>query len=75
MTFLGSFFICLFVQDIKTSKVFYEKLSFTQCGGDQTQNWLVMRNSLAKIALLQGHIEKNMQVLTSRTIKPFQTYF
>jgi catechol 2,3-dioxygenase-like lactoylglutathione lyase family enzyme len=41
---LGVFSISLAVKDIAASKAFYEKLGFTKFGGDQSQNWLILKN-------------------------------
>lgn len=56
---LGTFCVCLAVKDLATSRAFYAKLGFTQVAGEASQNWLVLRNGLAKIGLFQGHIKKN----------------
>lgn len=57
---LGNFSVSLAVKDIEASKLFYEKLGFTIVGGDQSQNWLVMKNGEHKIGLFQGMFEKNI---------------
>jgi catechol 2,3-dioxygenase-like lactoylglutathione lyase family enzyme len=57
---LGAFSISLAVKDIEASKVFYEKLGFTVFGGDQTQNWLIMKNGDHLIGLFQGMFDKNI---------------
>ncbi len=57
---LGTFSISLSVKDIETSKLFYEKLGFTVFGGDQSQNWLIMKNGDHAIGLFQGMFEKNI---------------
>jgi predicted lactoylglutathione lyase len=41
---LGAFSVSLAVNDIEASKLFYEKLGFTVFVGDQSQNWLIMKN-------------------------------
>jgi predicted lactoylglutathione lyase len=41
---LGAFSVSLAVKDIEASKLFYEKLGFTVFAGDQSQNWLIMKN-------------------------------
>jgi len=41
---LGNFSVSLAVKDIQASKLFYEKLGFTAFAGDQSQNWLIMKN-------------------------------
>ncbi len=57
---LGAFSVSLTVKDIEASKVFYEKLGFSQVGGDQTQNWLIMRNGDHTIGLFQGLFDNNL---------------
>ena len=57
---LGNFSVSLAVKDIEASKVFYEKLGFTVFGGNQSQNWLIMKNGDHVIGLFQGMFEKNI---------------
>jgi lactoylglutathione lyase len=57
---LGAFSISLSVKDVQASKSFYEKLGFTEFGGDILQNWLILKNGNAIIGLFQGMFEKNM---------------
>lgn len=57
---LGAFSISLSVKDIEASKLFYEKLGFTVFGGDQSQNWLIMKNRDHIIGLFQGMFEGNL---------------
>jgi predicted enzyme related to lactoylglutathione lyase len=57
---LGNFSVSLAVKDIEASKVFYEKLGFTVFGGDQSQNWLIMKNGEHNIGLFQGMFDKNI---------------
>jgi len=57
---LGTFSISLSVKDIEASKLFYEKLGFTVFGGDQSQNWLIMKNGDHAIGLFQDMFEKNI---------------
>jgi len=57
---LGAFSVSLAVKDIETSKNFYEKLGFTIFGGDQSQNWLIMKNWDHIIGLFQGMFEQNI---------------
>ncbi|MCY7387018.1 MAG: VOC family protein [Burkholderiales bacterium] len=57
---LGAFSISLAVKDIEASKVFYQRLGFTIFGGDQAQNWLIMKNGDHIIGLFQGMFEKNI---------------
>lgn len=57
---LGAFSVSLAVKDIEASKLFYEKLGFTVFGGDQTHNWLIMKNGDCVIGLFQGMFDKNI---------------
>ena len=57
---LGNFSLSLAVKDIAVSRAFYEKLGFRQVGGNQDQNWLVMKSQSTKIGLFQGMFETNM---------------
>ena len=57
---LGAFSVSLAVKDIEASKLFYEKLGFTVFGGDQSQNWLIMKNGEHVIGLFQGMFDKNI---------------
>ena len=56
---LGVFSISLSVKNLATSKAFYEKLGFTVFGGDESQNWLILKNGDCIIGLFQGMFEKN----------------
>ena len=57
---LGNFSVSLAVKDIAASRAFYEKLGFVVRGGNQEQNWLVLRNGNTVIGLFQGMFERNM---------------
>ena len=57
---LGAFSVSLAVKDIEASKQFYQKLGFTVFGGDQAQNWLIMKNGEHVIGLFQGMFENNI---------------
>ena len=57
---LGAFSVSLNVNDIRTSKSFYENLGFQVFGGDISQNWLIMKNGNCTIGLFQGMFEKNI---------------
>ena len=57
---LGAFSISLAVKDLEASRAFYEKFGFTVCGGDATQNWLILKNGDHTIGLFQDMFEKNM---------------
>ena len=56
---LGNFSISLAVKDIAASRAFYEKFGFTVFGGDQSKNWLILKNGEHVIGLFQGMFEKN----------------
>jgi len=57
---LGAFSVSLAVKDIEASKVFYQKLGFEVIGGEQSQNWLILRNGDHTIGLFQGMFEGNI---------------
>jgi len=57
---LGAFSVSLAVKDIQASKSFYQKLGFQIFGGDEAQNWLIMKNGDHIIGLFQGMFEKNI---------------
>lgn len=57
---LGAFSISLAVQDLKTSKTFYEKLGFQVFGGDPDHNYLMMKNGEHVLGLFQGMFDKNI---------------
>lgn len=57
---LGAFSISLAVSDLSKSREFYEKLGFTQFGGDPEQNWLILKNGDHVIGLFQGMFEDNI---------------
>ena len=56
---LGNFSVSLSVKDIQASKAFYEKLGFTKFHGEETENWLIMKNGEVVIGLFQGMFERN----------------
>ena len=56
---LGNFSLSLAVKDIAASREFYEKLGFKVFGGEQSLNWLIMKNGDQVIGLFQGMFEKN----------------
>jgi lactoylglutathione lyase len=57
---LGAFSVSLAVKDIEASKLFYEQLGFAVFGGNQSQNWLIMKNGTTVIGLFQGMFDKNI---------------
>ena len=56
---LGAFSVSLAVKDIAASRAFYEALGFAVFGGNQDQNWLIMKNGTTLVGLFQGMFEKN----------------
>ena len=57
---LGNFSVSLAVEDIAASRAFYEKLGFAVWGGNQQQNWLILKNGTTVIGLFQGMFERNL---------------
>lgn len=74
---LGNFSISLAVKNIRASKLFYEKLGFTVFGGDESQNWLILKNGPHVIGLFQGMFDKNILTFNpgwdsdARTLREF----
>lgn len=57
---LGAFSVSLAVKNLNASKAFYQNLGFQVFGGDESQNWLIMKNGDHIIGLFQGMFEKNI---------------
>ncbi len=57
---LGAFSVSLAVNNLQTSKDFYEKLGFEQFGGDESHNFLIMKSGETIIGLFQGMFEGNI---------------
>ena len=57
---LGAFSVSLSVSDIEASKCFYQKMGFDVVGGEQSQNWLIVRNGTNTIGLFQGMFTGNI---------------
>ena len=57
---LGCFSVSLAVKDLHASMKFYEKLGFSQRGGDPGHNWCVMKNGDHVIGLFQDMFEGNI---------------
>jgi catechol 2,3-dioxygenase-like lactoylglutathione lyase family enzyme len=57
---LGAFSVSLSVQDLAASQAFYEKLGFSQVGGDAAQNWVILRNGTTTIGLFHGMFPDNV---------------
>lgn len=74
---LGNFSVSLAVKDIGASRAFYEKLGFKVFGGEESQNWLILRNETAVIGLFQGMFENNIMTFNpgwSRDAKPLDDF-
>jgi catechol 2,3-dioxygenase-like lactoylglutathione lyase family enzyme len=74
---LGAFSVSLAVKDIEASKLFYEKLGFTVFAGDQSQNWLILKNGDHTIGLFQGMFESNILTFNpgwSSDAEPLETF-
>ena len=57
---LGAFSVSLSVQDLATSRAFYEKLGFSDLGGNADHGYLIMKNGSTVIGLFQGMFEGNI---------------
>jgi len=57
---LGAFSVSLSVKNIEESKVFYQKIGFEKIGGDQSENWLILRNGDHTVGLFQGMFTGNI---------------
>ena len=57
---LGCFSISLTVKDLNKSKEFYETLGFEVFAGEESHNFLIMKNGDTNIGLFQGMFDKNI---------------
>ena len=57
---LGAFSISLSVKDLQKSRDFYEKLGFSEMGGNMDQNYVIMKNGHHIIGLFQAMFDGNM---------------
>lgn len=57
---LGAFSVSLNVKDLVKSKEFYEKLGFSQMGGDLKKHYLIMKNGTTIIGIFQGMFDDNI---------------
>jgi len=74
---LGAFSISLAVRDIHKSKEFYEKLGFSEFGGDISQNWIILKNGDHVIGLFQGMFVKNVLTFNpgwNSNAQPLESY-
>jgi catechol 2,3-dioxygenase-like lactoylglutathione lyase family enzyme len=74
---LGAFSLSLAVKDLAASRAFYEQLGFRIMGGEESQNWLILKNGNTVIGLFQGMFEKNILTFTpgwdadAKNVDPF----
>ena len=57
---LGCFSISLSVKNLQKSKSFYEKLGFKVYAGEESHNFLIMKNGSTNIGLFQDMFEGNI---------------
>ena len=57
---LGAFSVSLAVKDLAASKAFYQQLGFEEFGGEESQNWLILKNGDTVIGLFEGMFEGNL---------------
>jgi len=57
---LGSFSVSLSVKDIGKSKAFYTLLGFEPIGGNEDENWIILKNGSHVIGLFQGMFDQNI---------------
>jgi lactoylglutathione lyase len=57
---LGAFSVSLAVKDIRASLAFYQKLGFEPFYGDNSDNWLILKNGEHTIGLFQGMFDRNI---------------
>ncbi len=57
---LGAFSVSLAVKDLAVSHDFYQKLGFTQLGGNAEHGYLILKNGTTVIGLFQGMFEENI---------------
>ncbi|MFQ3247752.1 MAG: hypothetical protein ACJAYF_001347 [Arenicella sp.] len=70
---LGAFSVSLSVKNIEQSKVLYQKIGFEKVGGEQSQNWLILRNGDHTIGLFQGMFDANIMTFNPGWDKDFKT--
>jgi len=74
---LGAFSVSLSVKELRASKSFYQALGFEVFGGDEAQNWIIMRNGDTIIGLFQGMFEGNILTFNpgwDKNAQPLDTY-
>jgi len=68
---LGAFSVSLAVQDLQTSKAFYERLGFEETGGDG-KVYLIMVNGRTVLGLFQGLFEDNILTFNPGWTGPYE---
>ncbi|MGR6874122.1 VOC family protein [Pseudomonas sp. HK3] len=74
---LGAFSVSLSVNNIEESKIFYQQIGFEIVGGDQSQNWLILRNGDHTIGIFQGMFEGNIMTFNpgwDNKCQPLESY-
>ena len=56
----GAFSVSLAVKDIRSRASSMRNQGFTAVGGNQKQNWLILRNDTTTIGLFQGMFDRNL---------------
>ena len=57
---LGWFELCLNVAELAASVDFYERLGLELVGGAPDEGWAVLQQGNLRLALYEGHIERNL---------------
>ena len=57
---LGAFSVSLTVKDLQASREFYQKLGFSDMGGNPEHGYLIMKSGDTLIGLFQGMFERNI---------------
>ncbi|NVJ60581.1 MAG: VOC family protein [Gammaproteobacteria bacterium] len=74
---LGCFSISLSVKDLEKSKQFYQKLGFEVYAGEESHNFLIMKNGNTNIGLFQGMFENNILTFNpgwDQSAQPLSSY-
>ena len=69
---LGMFSVSLTVKDLAASRTFYETLGFEKIGGDEEQNWLILKQEGALIGLFHGMFEENLLTFNPPDVRGIQ---
>jgi catechol 2,3-dioxygenase-like lactoylglutathione lyase family enzyme len=69
---LGTFSVSLSVQDLETSRAFYEAMGFEVIDGTPEQGWLILRNGEARLGLFQGMFDENVLTFNPADVRDVQ---